>query len=512
MEIPDSGAGSASNRIWLMLAVSVVLFSYSLPFLMNYSLRGPFLNVAVEDEKIYLVRIMDAYRGGSLGNPYLAEHQDAPRFMPEAAERLIAIVAHLSGAGPLLIVAISRVVFAALVCVVLWSLARGLGIEPRSAALAAMLPPLAPTISWMAEINSRTIGFLRYFRAVSPAFYVLLMLLALRLVLLAWKKPRWWTGLLAGAGLGLLIYLSPIYFWSFAIAGAAWLAVQDSGKMRAAMLIAVASALVVGLPHFWNASLQARLPDVRETLARLDLLIPGRAPDEGVARTFVLAAAMSVAVWLERSRLGQPGRFLSPFLFVGTLLLVQNVITNRHLQGSHWIECLIPVWSLAGVAFLQSFSPSFRPAYLLTLIAVLAAGAIFAQAMAFLQWKELCRENAEFWALDAGMPQTLSWLNAHTPANSVVIAGTDIMDSLPLFTHNKVYWADYASQHVMPEWEVQARTQSVESWRPDGTAPLPFRADFYLGTGSACLRPKSKPFLYRDRAEDTCVMSIAELH
>ena len=477
---------------------------------MNHFLRGPFLNVAVVDEKIYLVRIMDAYRGGSLGNPYLAEHQDAPRFMPEAAERLVAFIAYATGPRPLLIVGISRVVFAALVCAVLWSLARGLGIEPRLAALAAMLPPLAPTISWMADINSRTIGFLRYFRAVSPAFYVLLMLLALRLVLLAWKKPLWWTGLFAGASLGLLIYLSPIYFWSFAIAGAAWLAVQDTGKVRAAMLISVATALVLGLPHFWDAFLQARLPDVRETLARLDLFIPGRAPDEGVARTFVLAAAMSVAVWLWRRRLGQPGRFLSPFLFVGTLLLVQNLVTNRHLQGNHWIECLIPVWSLAGVAFLQSYSQSFRPVYLLVLVAVLATGAVFAQAMAYLQWEELCQESTEFWVLDAAMPRTLSWLNAHTPANSVVIAGTDVMDSLPLFTHNKVYWADYASQHVMPEWEVQARTQSLESWHPDGAAQLPFRADLYLGAGSVCLRLKSKPFLYRDPAEGTCVISLSK--
>ncbi len=512
MEIPDNSAGAASNRTWLIFAVTVVLFAHSLPFLMNYFLRGPFLNVAVEDEKIYLVRVMDAYRGGSLGNPYLAEHQDAPRFMPEAAERLVAFIASAGGLGPLLIVAISRVLFAVLVCVALWSLARALGIEPRLAALAAMLPPLAPTISWMSDINSRTVGFLRYFRAVSPEFYVLLTLLALRLVLLAWKKPAWWTGLLAGASLGLLIYVSPIYFWSFAIAGTAWLAVQDSGKVRAAMLTAVATALVFGLPHFWHAFLQARLPDVRETLARLDLLIPGRTPDQGVAQTFVLAAAMSAAVWLWRRRLGQPGRFLSPFLFVGTLLLVQNVVTNRHLQGNHWIECLIPVWSLAAVAFLQSYSRSLRSVYLLALIAVLAAGAIFGQAMAYLQWEELCKESTEFWVLDGRMPQTLHWLNDHTPANSVVVAATDVMDSLPLFTHNKVYWADYASQHVMPEWEVQARTQSLESWRPDGMVPLPFHADFYLGTGSVCLRARSKPFLYRNPAEGTCVMSIAELH
>ncbi|MGB8885196.1 MAG: hypothetical protein WCC87_00640 [Candidatus Korobacteraceae bacterium] len=505
---PPNHLAPRSNRNWLIFAVAVVVFAYSLPFLLNHFLPGPFLNVAVVDEKIYLARIMDAYRGGSLGNPYLAEHQDAPRFMPELAERLVALTAHGTGLPPLLVLSVSRVLLPGLICVVLWSLARALGMEPRLAALAALLPPLAPTISWIASTDSRTIGFLRYLRAVSPAFYVLLMLLALRLVLLAWKKPLWWTGLLAGATLGFLIYASPIYFWSFAIAGAAWLAMQDSGKVRAALLISVVTALLVGLPHFRQASLQGRLPEVRETLARLDLLTPGRDPDEGVTRTLVMAVAVAAAVWLGRRRLGERARFLFPFLCVGTLLMVQNLVTNRHLQGNHWIECLIPVWSLAGVAFLQSSTQSFRPIYVWVLLGVLSAGAIFTQAMGYLQWEQLRQENAEFWALDGRMPRTLQWLNKHTPASSVVVADTDVMDSLPLFTHNKVYWADYASQHVMPEWEVQSRTQSLESWRPDGAAQLPFHADFYLGTGLVCLRLKANQFLYRDLPEGTCVMSL----
>jgi hypothetical protein len=511
MAIPDNGVDPGPHRVWLIFGVTVVLFAYSLPFLMTGLRSGPFLNVVVDDEKIYLVRVMDAYRGGSLGNPYLAEHQDAPRFMPELAERLVALTARVTGLGPLLVVGAFRALFAGLICIVLWSLARGLGMEPRLAALAAILPPLAPTISWMASINSRTIGFLRYFRAVSPAFYVLLLLLALRLVLLAWKKPLWWTGLLAGASLGLLIYVTPIYFWSFAIAGVAWLAVQDSGKVRAAMVTSFVIALILGLPHFWRAFLQDRVPDVRETLARLDLLVPGRSPDEGVTRTLVIAVALSIAVWLWRRRLGQPARFLFPFMCVGTLLMVQNVVTNRHLQGDHWIECLIPIWSLAGVAFLQSSTQSFRPAFVMALVAVLVAGAMLTQVMAYEQWEESREEDAEFWALEARMPRTLNWLNDHTPANSVVIAGPDVMDSLPMFTHNKVYWADYASQHVMPEWEVQARTQSLESWHPDGVVRLPFRADFYLGTGLDCLSRKAKQFLYRDLPEGTCVGSVSRL-
>jgi hypothetical protein len=508
MEIPGNHVHQGRNRIWLVFGATVVLFAYSLPFLMNRFRDGPFLNVAVEDEKIYLARVMDAYRGGSLANPYLAEHQDAPRFMPELAERLVARTAHVTELGPLRIVGVSRVVFPTLICIFLWSLARGLGTEPRLAMLAAMLPLLAPTISWMGSINSRSTGFLRYFRAVSPAFYVLLLLLALCLVLLAWRKPSWWTGLLAGASLGLLIFASPIYYWSFAIGGVAWLAVQESGRVRAAMLTSLGAALIIGLPALLRAFFQERAPDVHETLVRLDLFTPGREPDEFVARSFVFAVIVLAPMWVWRRRLGESGRFLFSFLCVGTLLMVQNVVTNRHLQGYHWIECLIPVWSLVAAAFLQASVRSFRPVYFAALLAVLMAGAIFAQAMAYVQWEESRKQDAEFWVLDARMPRTLNWLNEHTAANSVVIAETDVMDSLPLFTHNKVYWANYASQHVMPEWEVEARTKSLESWRPDGAARLPFRADYYLGIGVACLGPKAERTLYRDVSEGTCVITV----
>ena len=510
MEIPDNSVYPGPNRIWLFYSVIVIVFAYSLPFLINHFRQGPFLNVAVEDEKIYLARVMDAYRGGSLGNPYLAEHQDAPRFMPEIAERLIALTAHATALDPLLIVGVSRVVFAALICALLWSLARGLGMGPRFAMLAALLPLLAPTISWIGMINSRSTGFLRYFRAVSPAFYVLLLLLSLRLVLLAWKKPLWWTGLLAGASLGLLIYASPFYYWSFAIGGAIWLALQESGEVRASMLTSLGTAFVIGLPVILKTAFQGEIPVVHETLVRLDLFTPGRVPDEFVVRSFVLAVLVLAAVWLWRRRLGDSARFLFPFLCVGSLLMIQNVITDRHLQSYHWIECLIPVWCLVGAAFLQSYTRSFRPFYSAALIAVVLVVAMITQATAYMQWEELRKQNAEFWALDGRMPHTLNWLNEHTPANSVVMAAPDVMDSLPLFTHNKVYWADYASQHVMPESEVQARTQSAERWRPDGVVQLPFRADFYLGTGPVCLRrPNANQFLYRDIVENTCVFPVS---
>lgn len=504
-----AGKDKAPSRVWLISGAIVVLFAYSLPFLIDHVRHGPFLNVAVEDEKIYLARVADAYRGGSLGNPYLAEHQGAERFMPELAERFLALTAHLTRLDALTVVAVSRVLFPVLIYALLWSIARGLGMEPQLAMLASLLPPLAPTISWLAAAGYGA-GFLRYFRAISPAFYVLLLLLALRLVQLARSKATWLTGLLAAASLGMLFYDTPLYYWAFAICGVTWLALAATRRVRATLLISITAALIIGLPFFGRALHQEHVPDVQATLAGLDLFTPGRAPDIYVTRTFILAALVLTPVWLWRRKLGDSGQFLFPFMSIGTLLMVQNVVTDRHVQAYHWIECLIPIWSLTAVAFLQDSKHSFRPAYLNALLAFLVAGAIFLQAMAFLRLEELRKQDTEFWALDACMPYTLNWLNQNTPANSVVIAHPDVMDSLVLFTHNKVYWADYASQHVIPEWEVKARTQSLESWHPDDPVLLPFRADFYLGTGPVCLSSKAKQILYRNIAESTCVRPVSK--
>ena len=493
----------------ISIGAVAVLLAYALPFLMNSADRAPFLNVAVHDEKIYLARVVDAYRGGSLGNPYLAERQNAVRFMPELGERVLALAAHATGVKPLLIVGISRFVFPVLIYLLLWSLARGLGLEPRWATLAAILCPLMPSISWLTA-SSDAPGFLRYFRAISPGFYVILLVVALRMVLTAWQKPSWWTAVVGGATLGLLFYTPP-YFWSFALLGVVGLTLSAHGRVRMAMLMLSAVALLVALPSLWSSLQRAQDPEVQATLARFDLLIPGRSPDIHVPGSFALAIAIMVPLWLWRRKLGASGRFLLPFIGVGTILMVQNVVTNRHLQSYHWIECLIPTWALATGAFLQAAGRTIRSVWINTVIGALLAGSLFAQTRGYLQWKTLEKEYPEFWALDARMPGTLLWLDQHTPNNSVVLADGDVMDSLVLFTHNKVYWADYAGQHVLSEAEVLARTRSLESFHPNGAATLPFRVDFYLGTGPECQSLRTGPLLYHNDSEHTCVTSFSTM-
>src|ERR1043166_2123550 len=101
--------------VWIGVTAVVVAAVHALPLLLNYARHGDLLPAVYRDEEVYLVRIVDAYRGGSLGNPCLAEHQDAPRYLPELAERTVAGAARGIGMAPLPATAATRVLFPALI-------------------------------------------------------------------------------------------------------------------------------------------------------------------------------------------------------------------------------------------------------------------------------------------------------------------------------------------------------------------------------------------------------------
>ena len=100
--------------------------------------------------------------------------------------------------------------------------------------------------------------------------------------------------------------------------------------------------------------------DVMDTLARLDLLTPGRTPDMDALRYAGIAALFLAPFLLTWKRLG-PATFLAPFLIGGTLLFLQNLVTNRHIQSHHFVICLTPCWALVIVMLWQQSKTLARP-------------------------------------------------------------------------------------------------------------------------------------------------------
>ena len=435
----------------------VVAAVYALPFALA---RGR-IDVFYPDETYYAARVVDAYRGGDLRNPYLAGHERSLKYLPELTERTLAVTARLLHAPPLTLLALSRIVFAVALTLVLTCFGIALGISPDVAILAGACPALFPPILTLLQApGAGEHGFLRLFRIVSPAPHMLLLAVALWCVFAVWRGGRWWQAVLAGVALGALAYV-PIYYWAFAMLGTLLLATR-----RRRLLLALAVAAIVSLPHFVHAVEVMRSPEVVETLARLRLLIPGRFPEPDVPRRFLENLIVIGALLLIRER------FLLAFLVAGELLLVQNAITNRQIQAFHFMHSLFVVWPFAAALVWQHFGGERRRVLNASLTVLLVVSAILVQWIAFETWEE--RRTPEV------APELIAWLNAHTRPGSVVLADAGTMAVLPIYTRNKVYWTRYAGQYVMSDREVAERAEDVATGRPR------FRVDYWLMRTSCC--------------------------
>ncbi|MBZ5629305.1 MAG: hypothetical protein LAO06_10625 [Acidobacteriia bacterium] len=498
----------SSARPTCVFGLVMVLVAYSIPLLLGLMQSGRVPNLLFEDEAMYAVRVLDAYRGGDLANPYLVGHQHAPRFMPGFAERTIALAARLLHVPPLTAIALSRVVIPLLIFTMMWLLARVMGLPPLAALLAGLVSVLAPSTRTADHLH-----FLRYLRVVSPGANVLLLTIALYFWMRAYKKPTTAAAVLAGILTAALFYTPP-YYWIFLLAGAWVLTLISPAPARRCFLIALAIAILLGAPALYNAIRLSRLPEVQQTLHRLDLMTLGRRPDPFVLRHFAIAIAAAAVLCFGRRRLAANATFLLAFFVPGALLLLQNVVTNRRLQSDHWIECLIPVAALAFTALLSGSVDAGRsPRLLSAAIGVLIAVALTSQTVSYFQWKTMAERDPLYgvvaWLLEPRMPRTLAWLDAHTPPRSIVV--TPFGDVLPMFTHNAVYFAGNAAQHVISDRELQRRRDSAEQFDPAHPAPLPYPADYYLGLGERCAAP-ALPVLYRNPAEGACVLDLRGQH
>jgi len=339
---------------------------------------------------------------------------------------------------------------------------------------------------------------------ISPVAHVFLLMTALWLVFAAWRDGSRKFAVLAGMGLGLLFY-TPVYYWSFAVLGTSLLALLAHRAVRLVLLFSVVIAIVIGSFNLVRSARMAANPEVKETLARLTLMVPGRAPESGALPRLLLGLGfVAIAWWFSRKSL-RWAQFLFPFAVAGSFMLVQNAITNRQIQAYHMIDCLIPVWAILAAGLFQTIMQARR---ILTLAAagVVVGVGLLLQISSYVVWQRNQKADPEEFALNTLMPQTLEWLDHHTARGSVLLAPVTITSSLPLFTHNRSYIAHYAFQYVMSNRELDLRYGTAQTWSPGKT--LPYRADYFLGRGAGCEGLQATGVVYRNDAEGTCVFRL----
>ena len=468
---------------------------YALPLLLAGVVQHKLLYAETRDDAFYELRVLQLARGKSLGNPYLSEHEDAPRYMPEMVEQALASAIRATHADPLKFMALARALFPALTCLFIYKLARNLDLRESTALLAGLIVTLAP--------SPAAGGYaLRYFRVISPAAHVCLLMAALWLLVRAWRAPSWSNICLAGIALGLLLY-TPVYYWGFALGGATLLAVLDSPARRA-MIICALIAVVLGAPSLLHSSRVAAEPAVRETLIRMGLMTPGRAPEVGVLPRIVIAVVLlAITLWFRRKGF-RWARFTVPFVVAGILMLVQNVVTNRQIQAYHMTNCLVPLGGLVLAGCFQAARVARSAACALSVL--LLAGAFGVQVSAYSTWLGNARSDPGQYAADTALTHTIAWLNRETPAGSVLVLPERLDASVPLFTRNRTYFSAYIFQYVVPSAEVLLRQETQAAWVPGRT--LPYRADYVVQQEPQCEEWPKDGLVFRSITEGTCIYRV----
>ena len=489
---------------WLAIPAATVVLAYAIPLLMSYANYGYVLPVMRLDETVYSVRMAAAYRGEGLGNAYLADHDNAPRYLPELTERAIAWFARVAQGTPQSAITAARILQPLAIYTFLVVLALKLGLAPPFAAMAGLLATVFPSALRVAPGPTALPGFLRYLRFVSPGAHVAIFVAALVAVAACWRKPRAVAGIAAGVAVGIVFYL-PLYYWTIAwmgLAGLAWLARREQ---RGPLIIALATSAAIAAPMVVHSVTLLSSPEVHETLARLGLLETGSDLRAGYPR-FAGCAVGSVVAWWLRKR-SAAAAFVLPFLVASTALLGQSVVTNRGLQSYHFVSAVIPLLAVLAAAALQEAGTGQRA--LAVVAAALAVGSGAVQAQDFIWLQRLAADQPQEYALSRVMPDTLAWLERHTPPGSVVLAPKTVMDTLAIYTHNKVYWGVFAGQHVISDAEEETRAREVEAWESGKATPRSHRADYELQYGGACGRMAAKTVVFRSEREGTCVGRVA---
>jgi hypothetical protein len=509
-ETTYAGAGGARC---VFIVTALVFVIYLLPVVLALTVDHRVPNIIDYDDRIYLARIVDAYYGGSLGNPYLAGHEDAPKYMPELAERVTAAAARVVHVSPFTAAAANRVLLPTLIFLLCYWLGSLLGLADDLAILGGLLTVMMPSVTRSTGAYAgETLGFLRYFSSISPSAYVALLLLALCSAARVWLKPTLARAALAVGTLALL-FATPPYFWSFAIGGGILLALGSQGQVRRWLLTSIAAALLIGVPrflHYWRLN---RLPDVRQTLQRMQLMLPTRMPEPIEIFLCVLTLGLAAVVFVSRRRIGAAASFFLAYLVAGAMLLVQCVVTNRQIQDFHFAHCIVPVAYLAvlasGSALWNEARPVFRGAVVL---AIFSAG-IAIQIAGYHFWKQADQQTeADMYHLDGHIPQTIAWLRGHGSRKVVLASSLDRMEALADFAHVKVYWSPFADQYVITDEEAAIRSRSYDEWQHGRLGKLPFPAQLFVSMRDDCRRDgmRGEMLVYSNAREATCVFALPD--
>lgn len=482
--------------IFFALLTGLIIVAPQLVFIAHEGghYKGLYMMMDTEAEWYYLARMHEVYDEGKIGNPYLLEQKfEGPIVVSPGGETILAIPGKLLNISIPTLNLIYKFLLPAITFLLLyafifrlttsspWSIAGGLFFLVGSTWLYAdNLSHLLRGELWWTQFV--------YNRPVHPQFDGIMLFLYFNVLLSALKSrdARWFIALAALLGLSFYTYFYTFTFFlalNFVLV-LLWIVFEKKDKKKEASYLSLATlgGFLIGIPALLAIYETMKHPDYAQITAFITVFTHHpEISKNGLVVSFLFG------IYLFRTKVYRTVGIVRDhvILIVGFLITTfvvvnQQVLTGRDLYSGHYhhnfnIPIFIIVLMFLASAVISRLTLSrsavsqphndLEPLKVQSSVLIYSgarsnftiilctlpwiASIVFIATGIFIQYASYVND-APHTSEDQRYMPALSWLDAQTPKESVVMANETLSELIPVFTSDNVMWSIGATNYLMP--------------------------------------------------------------
>ncbi|KKR81958.1 MAG: hypothetical protein UU27_C0005G0022, partial [Parcubacteria group bacterium GW2011_GWD1_40_9] len=452
-----------------MLALIIGLICV-LPFLYfsgaigdNY--KGFFLAGSYDEE--FYWGIVDQVRDGKSvdGNPYIYEQRDSgANFRYHPIEYVLGQVEQFASIDSFAVT--TKFLFPAILAIAVYFLFIVLGLSRMGAVVGATIVLLGNELAPLAigqifktvTLSGGPHSFLYYVRPVNPAVSAILFFGLLALFYRLFSEPSRGRAILLGAGVGLMTYIY-FFYWNYLTILLGLIIILSIcfklWKLFRLTLLALLVDLLVSSPYLFKILHTFLNPSLDQTTMAKNFI----STHHFIIEKMIIAPLLLLGIlwfidWYRNNTLvANPEK--KPLIFVGLLLVTgliasnQQVITGIEIQQFHYhfstnIPAFLITMSLIFGLFLTRLPKKWQITLASLVVFIFVAHASLIQTYSYGYNFQETLDNQRY------IP-AFNWLNENTNNEDVVFTQVRLSGLLPIYTHNYVYGALWASAFPVPQ-------------------------------------------------------------
>lgn len=453
------------NHRWgivLSIVIGFIMVGPQLYFI--YSLGDSYNGLYMmksDAETNYLTRMQEFKDGNGVGNPFIYEYKNSfPMTFFTISEGILVLPAIILNISTANINLFYKFLLPFLTCFLAYYLSfRLLGNKVWSLVIAIVImlgDSLFSTPSVLTLLKKEMVfsQFATYARPFSPGFSSVLFFSYLHILLTAIKKKEWRWFICIGLISALSYY---VYFFLFTFVLAlnvvfiALFYLLKSWDISKKLSWATLGGFIIGFPVLLNALKVNQNPYYKNIALFVDI--------HG-SRTPVFATAgvviMALFVWylcFRGAKRSLKDYFLLGLIITSFVAINQQVVTGIWLHEGHYhlyfnkpIFTMVLFWTIWGFFNLSNLGVKIKklaPIFLVFVSLISFYSVIFIQYSSYNAWRDDFAKKQDYVPI-------FDWLKENTPAESVVLANTDVSEYVPIFTSNNVYMEAHAVYYLMP--------------------------------------------------------------